>query len=57
MYFEADPINKLKPLNKKNLKFSRTLTINTPGLTSFIIRGWNPQMVALFLTCFLKGIN
>ena len=53
--FEADPINKLK--YKKLKKIGRTTIINTPGLTIFFVRGQNPQMVALFLNCFLKEIN
>ena len=37
---------------------SRTLIKKTPrGWLVFIIRGRNPEMIASFLNCFLKGIN
>ena len=52
MDFEADPINKLKPLIKKN-KISRTLIITTPGLTSFYYQVAKPTNSSNFLPIFL----
>ena len=54
--FEADPINKLKPLIKKTKIFTDPNNKH-PGVNYFFFRGRNPQMVALFLICFLRGIN